>query len=73
VTKETIFVRLPNEAVAVWAPVDAEHFRDDIYRITDCRGEDDEVEFGKGTLVRCRQKQFDDGDALVAFEKIEMQ
>jgi hypothetical protein len=72
-TMETIFVSLPNEAVAVWAPVDAEHVRDDIYKITDCRGEDEEVEFGKGMLVRCRQEQFDVGEVLVAFEKIEIQ
>ncbi len=35
---EIIYVYLPNEAVDVWAPVDAEHVRDDLYRIPDCRG-----------------------------------
>ncbi|HEV2561406.1 MAG TPA: hypothetical protein VGT78_04640 [Rhizomicrobium sp.] len=70
---ETIFVFLPREAVAVWAPVDAEYLRDDVYRITNCRGEDDEVEFGKGILVRCRYQKFADGEGLVAFEKIDSQ
>jgi hypothetical protein len=70
---ETIFVFLQREAVPVWAPVDAELVHDDVYRITDCRGEDDEVEFGKGALVRCRHQRFAEGEGLVAFEKIESQ
>ena len=71
-TTETIHVFLPREAVPVWAPVDAEHVRDDIYRIIDCRGEDNEVEFGKGTLVRCRLRKLREGGdpegVLVAYE-----
>ena len=51
---QTIFVYLPGEAVPVYAPVDAEHVHDDVYRIVDCRGEDDALEFGKGAMVRCR-------------------
>jgi len=59
---ETIYVYLPNEAVDVWAPVDAEHVRDDLYRILDCRGEDDEVQFGRGSLVRCEMKRLFEGE-----------
>jgi hypothetical protein len=57
----TIYVFLPREAVAVWAPVDAEHVGGDVYRILDCRNEDDEVEFGKGDLVRCQLKLLGEG------------
>jgi hypothetical protein len=72
---ETVHVYLPREAVEVWVPVDAVHIRGDVYRIVDCRGEDDEVEFGKGVVVRCR-KQVMSGDfgkiteCLVAYEAV---
>jgi len=71
----TIHVYLPNEAVDVWAPVEAEHVSDDAYRIIDCKGEDDEVEFGRGVLVRCRREQRS-GDfgkvreVLIAYEEV---
>jgi hypothetical protein len=70
---ETIYVYLPHEAVDVWAPVDAEHIGDDLYRILDCRGEDDAVEFRKGTVVRCRRQILSGdygklGEYLVAYE-----
>jgi hypothetical protein len=57
----TIYVYLPNEAVAVWAPVDAEHVDGDVYRIVDCRAENEEGEFGKGALVRCQLKMLGEG------------
>jgi len=66
---ETIYVYLPHEATDVWAPVDAEHVRDDVYRILDCRGEDDEVQFGRGLLVRCRLKRLSGDECLVAYEE----
>jgi hypothetical protein len=68
----TIYVRLPRETVEVYAAVDAEHVRDDVYLILDCRNEDDDVEFGKGVLVRCRLQRLSEGetegDTLVAYE-----
>ena len=72
-TTETIFVFLPREATAVWAPVDAERVGDNVYRIVDCRGEDDAVEFGKGAVVRCRLQVLSgdlgrDEECLVAYE-----
>ena len=72
---KTIHVFLPKEAVLVWAPVDAEHLYDDVYRIIDCRGEDDEVQFGKGALVRCQMRRLSGdggqmGDTLVAYEAV---
>ena len=61
-----IYVRLPNEGTSVWVPVDAEHVVDDLYKIVDCRGEEDDVEFGEGSVVRCRRQQLSDGEFLVA-------
>lgn len=69
---ETIYVYLPNEAVDVWAPAGAEHIQDDIYRILDCRGEDDEMQFGKGELVRCRLQRLSEGEFLVAYKRVYM-
>lgn len=71
----TIYVYLPNEAMDVWAPVDADHMGDDVYRIIDCRGEDQEVQFGKGKFVRCKLKKLSGnfgtaGDVLVAYEDV---
>ena len=70
----TIYVYLPQEQVDVWAPVDAEHLYDDIYRVIDCRGEDEEVQFGKGAIVRCRWEEKMRGiklvDTLIAYERV---
>jgi hypothetical protein len=70
---QTIYVYLPNEGTDVWAPVDAEHVRAEIYRILDCRGEDAAVQFGKGMQVRCQLQRLS-GDlttaSLVAFEVV---
>src|SRR5579863_4231389 len=67
---ETIYVFLPHERVEAWAPVDAEHVCHDVYRIIDCRGEDEQVQFGKGALVRCQLRKLsnnsDSEDVLVA-------
>jgi hypothetical protein len=70
----TIQVFLPREAVDVWAPCEAQHIRDDVYLILDCRGEDEEVQFGEGEMVRCAHRKLSgDGgimrDVLVAVEK----
>ena len=63
----TIYVYLPNEGTDVWAPVDAEHLGHDVYRITHCRGADEDVQFGKGALVRCRTQVLSGGECLIAF------
>ena len=70
---EAIYVYLPDEAIDVWAPVDAEHVHGDVFRIVNCRGEDEAVEFKNGMLVRCRLQPLCEGveieTRLVAFEK----
>ena len=66
-----IYVFLPDEATPVWAPMDAEHVQGDVYRITDCRGED-EGQFGDGDLVRCRKQVLEsDVTSVVAYEAAE--
>lgn len=70
-TETIIYVYLPWEGVDVWAPVSAEHLHDDVYRIVDCLGEDDTVQFGKGELVRCRLRRFSaDHEHLTAYERV---
>lgn len=73
-TLTTIYVQLPDEAVEVWAPVDAEPIGGLTYRIVDCRGEDDEVQFGRGAVVRCQHRLLGTGlpDTLelVAVERV---
>jgi hypothetical protein len=67
----TIYVYLPDEKVDVWAPVKAEHIRDEIYRIAD--HPDDGAQFGKGSIVRCRLQPLSDGLYLVAYEEVTWQ
>lgn len=71
-----IYVYLPGEAVDAWAPVDAEHVGDDLYRIIDCRDEDDQLQFGKGSVVRCRREEKMEGtklvDSVVAYEEVQI-
>ena len=63
---EVIYVYLPDEGTDVWAPMDAERIRGDIYRITNDRGE--HGQFQMGSLVKCQLKQLSGGECLVASE-----
>jgi hypothetical protein len=68
-----IYVKLLNEVVDVWRPVDASWWREDVYQILSenhCP-EGEAWEFSLGDLVRCRQRTFSGGaTGLVAFERI---
>ena len=72
----TIYVYLPEEAVDVWAPVNADHIADDVYRITGkiVVKDNNVYEFGKGDLVLCRTQTLVEGitpgECLVAFERV---
>jgi hypothetical protein len=68
VTATTIYVYLPDEGTDVWAPADAEHVHDDVYRIVSDRGEE-EMQFRVGELVRCRSQNLSGTKALVAYER----
>ncbi len=67
----TILVSLLDEGTAVWRPVDAEHLRDDIYRIVGSPADETEKwQFAPGSVVRCREHTFSAGEkGVVAFEQ----
>jgi hypothetical protein len=66
---ETIYIYLLDEGTDVWAPVDAVHVLDDVFRVVDCRGEDNAMQFGIGALVRCKPRILSGGEVLVAYEQ----
>lgn len=66
----TIYVGLLDEGTDVWRPVKAEPLGNDLYRIdpeTEIPG-DEQWQFGPGDTVRCRERNFDSGSGLEAFE-----
>jgi hypothetical protein len=66
---QTIYVYLLDEGTDVWAPVDAEHISEDVYRILGGRSEVENAQFAPGTLVRCRPQTLSGGKVLLAFER----
>lgn len=68
-TPETIFVYLHDEGTDVWAPMDAEFVREDIYRITNDRGENGQ--FKMGNLVKCQLQNLSGNECLVASELVQ--
>ena len=69
-----IYVDLPDELVAVWAPVEAAHLRRDLYQIIEVNSdpEDTRWAFDTGMVVRCRPTRTRDGKQtiLVAYEQV---
>lgn len=63
-----IFVRLLDEGVDVWRPVEAEHESDHVYRIVDQPYDRDSElwEFGPGEEVLCEMIDSSDGRILAA-------
>jgi hypothetical protein len=56
-----IFVELMNEGTKVWRPVQAEHLRDNVYKILPQEiPEDEQWKFSPGSRVVCERKPFDD-------------
>ena len=67
----TILVKLLDEAVDVWRPVDDEHFGGDKYRVLGQIPETEAWEFQPGDVVHCRSRDFaDSGTGLVAFSRV---
>ncbi len=66
---DTIYVALEGEDVEVWRPVAASR-EGAFYRIADETPADEEWAFPSGALVRCEQREFSDGPALVAVEAV---
>ena len=67
-TLNTINVAFKDRRIPTWAAADAQHVRDDVYRILDCRGDGGATEFREGALVKCRIQRIPTGQALVAYE-----
>jgi hypothetical protein len=66
-----IHIRLLDEAVPVWRPVDAEHVGGDQYRVLGPIPEDEVWEFQPGEVVRCHLQSFaDNKTGLTAFAAI---
>jgi hypothetical protein len=66
----TIYVALLDEGTDVWRPVSAEPVGNNVFRI-DPRAkmpDDERWEYGPGETVRCRQRRFESGSGLEAFE-----
>jgi hypothetical protein len=70
-----IYVDLPDEAVAVWCPVEAVHIEGDVYQIVETNSdpEDTRWAFDTGAKVRCRPTPTRDDPKeiiLVAYEQV---
>jgi len=68
----TVYVRLLDEDIDVWRPLEATPLGDDVYLLSGPapEPEDETWEFPYGSKVRCRPTTFQDSldDCLVAFE-----
>jgi hypothetical protein len=62
----TIYMRLLDEGVDVWRPVQAEPRSDGSYVVLGPVPADEEWEFAPRTIVRCEPKMLTEGKTLVA-------
>ena len=63
----TIYVKLMDEAVDVWRPVDASLEGDDTYRLANAPMPTEEAwEFQPGSVVRCERRDLDGEMSMVA-------
>jgi hypothetical protein len=67
----TIYVSLLKEGTDCWRPVKAELVAEGLFRIAESQPEDEQWEFQPSQLVRCRERTFQDGNGLVAFQEIQ--
>ncbi len=68
----TIFIKLRDETVDVWRPVDAEQVGGDEYRVLGEIPEAEVWEFQPGEVVHCRKRDFGDKKiGLVAFARVQ--
>jgi len=63
---ETIYMYLPDEAVDVWRPVQAEKLGPDLYRVLGPVPAEEVWQFSPGSIVRLQMKRLEDGDHPVA-------
>jgi hypothetical protein len=62
----TIHMPLLNEGISVWRIVEAEQVTDDCYMVLGKAAEDEDWAFPSGTVVRCEERTFSDGQAGLA-------
>ena len=68
----TVYMRLTDELVEVYRPVDAERLDGNRYRILS-QSYDPSIEtweFAPGEIVECEQRKLTDGSALVAVRRV---
>jgi hypothetical protein len=63
---EIIYMYLPDEAVDVWRPVQAEKLGADLYRVLGPVPEDEVWQFPPAAIVRVQMKRLEGGDFPVA-------
>jgi hypothetical protein len=61
-----IYVYIRKEGTDVWRPVEAVESEDGTFLITSPPVEDQEWQFPSGSRVKCEQRKFESGSALVA-------
>lgn len=69
----TIYVKLLEEGVECWRPVDAVMIRPGVFRIVSAQPDpqDERWEFGSGQDVACEERKFDGGEChLVAVHAV---
>jgi len=66
-----IYVRLLDEGIDVWRPIDATEVSHNTYRLIAQRAEDEKWEFDSGSTVRVEERMFETEPALVAVELVE--
>ena len=69
ITLTTIYVRLLNEAVDTWRPVEAEALNNDLYKIMGPVPSEENWEFPPNTVVRCEEVALFEGLCTVAKER----
>ena len=64
-----VYVRLEDEGTDGWRPVDAVKKNDGVFQIISAQPEDESWEFPSGSQVKCQKQRFQNGEALVAYER----
>ncbi len=71
---QTVYIELLEEGTDTWRPTQAEVLGNDLYKLlptADYDPEDEVWKFLPGTIVRCEEKETDDGEVvLLAVEKL---
>lgn len=65
-----VFVELIDEGTLCWRPVEAEQLSDGSFRLMGLKPEDERWAFNPGDVVRCKSETLQNGQALVAYEKV---